>query len=61
MHQQGRRLSLSPSDLNNFLACAHRTWLDLEHARGGIELHRVPRPDAELVAERGRQHEAAYL
>src|ERR1051325_1693479 len=61
MQQRGKRLSLSPSDLNNHLACEHRTWLDLMHARGEVELHRVPRPDAELVAERGREHEAAYL
>src|SRR3954451_23352769 len=61
MQQRGKRLTLSPSDLNNHLACEHRTWLDLMRTRGEIELHPVPRPDAELVAERGRQHEAAYL
>src|SRR3954471_16124461 len=61
MQQRGKRLTLSPSDLNNHLACEHRTWLDLMRTRGEIELHPVPRPDAELVAERGREHEAAYL
>ena len=54
-------LRLSPSDLNNFLACEHRTWLDLRRARGEIALRKAPRPDAELLAERGRQHEAAFL
>jgi len=61
MQQRGSRLVLSPSDLNNFLACEHRTALDLARARGELTLHKRPRPDAELVAERGRQHEAAYL
>jgi predicted RecB family nuclease len=61
MYQRGKRLHLSPSDLNNHLACEHRTWLDLVRARGEVELHRVPRPDAELVAERGREHETAHL
>src|SRR4051794_18208032 len=54
-------LLLSPSDLNNFLACGHRTALDLRRSRGEIELWRIPRPDAELIAERGRRHEAEFL
>ena len=44
MLQRGGRLLLSPSDLNNFLACEHRTALDLARARGEILLQRVPRP-----------------
>ncbi len=61
MLQRGGRLFLSPSDLNNFLACEHRTALDLARARGETVLQRVPRPDAELVAERGREHEREHL
>src|SRR5215217_123937 len=61
MLQRGGRLLLSPSDLNNFLACEHRTALDLARARGEILLQRIPRPDAELIAERGREHERAHL
>ena len=61
MLQRGGRLLLSPSDLNNFLACEHRTALDLARARGEILLERIPRPDAELVAERGREHERSHL
>src|SRR5215217_7457156 len=61
MLQRGGRLLLSPSDLNNFLACEHRTALDLARARGEILLQRIPRPEAELVAERGREHERAHL
>ena len=45
MLQRGGRLLLSPSDLNNFLACEHRTALDLARARGEILLQRIPRPD----------------
>jgi antitoxin (DNA-binding transcriptional repressor) of toxin-antitoxin stability system len=55
------RLGLSPSDLNNFLACGHLTALDLLRTGGEITLTKAPRPDAELIAERGRQHEAAFL
>ena len=61
MLQRGGRLFLSPSDLNNFLACEHRTALDLARARGETVLQRVPRPDAELIAERGREHEREHL
>src|SRR3954466_14027892 len=55
------RLRLSPSDLNNFLACGHLTSLDVRRARGEIVLDKAPRPDAELIAEKGRRHEAAFL
>jgi DNA mismatch endonuclease (patch repair protein) len=61
MQARNGDLLLSPSDVNNFLACEHRTALDLLRARGELELRRIPRPDAELIAERGRQHEAAFL
>jgi predicted RecB family nuclease len=61
MLQRGGRLILSPSDLNNYLACEHRTALDLARARGEILLQRIPRPDAELIAERGREHERDHL
>src|SRR5688572_25330868 len=55
------RLLLSPSDLNAFLACEHRTALDLRRARGELTPENPIRPDAELVAERGREHERQYL
>ena len=55
------RLALSPSDIHHYLACRHRTALDVRRARGELELRRVPRPDAELIAERGRRHEAEFL
>jgi predicted RecB family nuclease len=55
------RLRLSPSDLNNFLACRHLTSLDLRRARGEIVLDKAPRPDAALIAEKGQRHEEAFL
>jgi uncharacterized protein len=61
MRLTGDELLLSPTDLTHFLACQHRTWLDLRRARGEIVLDKAPRPDAELIAERGRRHEAEHL
>jgi uncharacterized protein len=54
-------LGLSPTDLNNFLACRHLTALDRARARGEISLSTAPRPDAELIAAKGRAHEQAFL
>lgn len=61
MRFRNDRLLLSPSDLNAFLACEHRTSLDLRRARGELTPEHPVRPDAELVAERGREHERHYL
>lgn len=47
--------------MNDFLGCEYRTWIDIERAAGRIELEQVPRPDAELILERGRRHEQQYL
>src|SRR3712207_6155444 len=52
---------LSPSRLNDFLGCEHRTHLDLLLERGAIAREEVARPDAELLRERGRRHEQAFL
>jgi hypothetical protein len=46
MLQRGGRLLLSPSDLNNFLACEHRTALDLARARDA-KLATHPKPFAD--------------
>ena len=54
-------LLLSATDLANHLACRHTTTLDLKAVRG--EISKIYRSDAslELLEERGRRHEAAYL
>ena len=50
MLQRGGRLLLSPSDLNNFLACEHRTALDL--ARAARRDHAAADPAARRRADR---------
>lgn len=55
-------LILSASDLNNYLACRHLTELDLALARGEISLDDAQQgADAELLAQKGEEHEAQYL
>jgi uncharacterized protein len=53
-------MRLSPSALNDFLACRYLTWLEQERDAGRMELINIPRPDAELVRERGIRHEEAF-
>lgn len=54
-------LRLSPSDVNNFLACAHLPALDLLRSEGKAQPTKGPRPDADLVRERGILHERSFL
>jgi len=55
------KLLLSATDLAKHLACRHATSPDLKASRG--EINQVYRRDSslELLEERGRRHEAAYL
>jgi predicted RecB family nuclease len=54
-------LRLSATDLANHLGCAHLSRLDLAVAEGRARrIHRSD-PIVELLAERGREHEAGYL
>jgi uncharacterized protein len=52
---------LSATDLSTHLACRHATSLDIKAVRG--ELQRIHRndPSLDLLIERGRRHEEAYL
>src|SRR5438105_7426124 len=54
-------LLLSATDLSKHLACRHATFLDLKAARGEIERIYRNDPSIEVLEERGRRHEAAYL
>jgi predicted RecB family nuclease len=54
-------LRLSPSDLANYLACSHLTTLEVAVARGALTRPHRDNPQAELVARKGDEHEAAYL
>ena len=55
-------LRLSASDITSFAACAHKTTLDAEAARGTRKRPpRYPDPLADLLRDRGLAHEATYL
>src|SRR4051812_37551163 len=55
------KLGLSPSDVNDFLACPHLPALQLLRAEGKADPRKGPRPDADLIRERGLAHERAFL
>jgi uncharacterized protein len=55
------RLILSPSDLNAFVECRHRTTLAREVALGVRETPHRSDEGAKLLADKGQQHELAYL
>jgi uncharacterized protein len=54
-------LRLSATDLANHLSCAHLSRLDLAVAEGRARRPHRNDPIVDLLAERGREHEAAYL
>jgi uncharacterized protein len=54
-------LRLSATDLSNHLGCVHLSQLDLAVAEGRARRPHRNDPIVELLAERGREHEAAYL
>jgi predicted RecB family nuclease len=51
---------VSPSALNRFLDCEHRTHLDILERRGELDAKRRP-PRMALFMERGQRHEDAVL
>jgi predicted RecB family nuclease len=55
------RLTLSPSDLNDHVECAHLTTLALEVARGTRKRPYVPAAYGDLLRGKGEEHELAYL
>ncbi len=55
------QLLLSASDLINFLECEHLTYLDREVALQRITREQARTDSSALVAEKGEQHEVAYL
>jgi predicted RecB family nuclease len=54
-------LQLSATDLANHLGCVHLSGLNLAVAEGRAERPHRKDPIVELLTERGREHEAAYL
>jgi uncharacterized protein len=61
MHLVDELLKLSATDLANHLGCAHLSRLDLAVAEGRARKPHRNDPIVELLTERGREHEAAYL
>ncbi|MDQ3874441.1 MAG: TM0106 family RecB-like putative nuclease, partial [Actinomycetota bacterium] len=61
MQQRDGRLLLSPSDVDNYLECAHLTRLELAVARGELERPVRENPPADLIARKGDEHEARHL
>lgn len=56
-----RLLTLSPSDLHDFLECEHLTTLELTVARGGLVPPERDDPQGDLIRRKGEEHEAAHL
>src|SRR3989449_3526597 len=61
MQKVGGRITLSPSDLNDYLECQHLTTLALEVARGARARPHVADEEADLLRRKGEMHERAYL
>src|SRR5438128_10412131 len=61
MQRVDSRLVLSPSDLNDYVECAHLTTLALEVARGVRPRPYVPNEHGDLLRRKGLEHEARYL
>jgi uncharacterized protein len=61
MHLVDQLLRLSATDLANHLSCAHLSQLSLAVAEGRAKKPHWHDPIAEILRERGMQHEAAYL
>jgi predicted RecB family nuclease len=57
----GAQLILSPSDLVSFLACKHRSGLELQRAHGLLRRPYRDDPQLALLSQRGLDHERAYL
>ena len=61
MKLEAGRIRLSPSDLANHLACPHVSSLDRGVLEGRWAKPDHYRPETEILAQRGLEHEKAYL
>ena len=61
MRQIDDRLVLSPTDLADFLACRHKTALELAALRGERERPYYSDPLADQLRKRGEEHEQRYV
>jgi predicted RecB family nuclease len=61
MRLSSQQLDLSATDLASFLACRHRTALDLAAAAGKLRRPHWDDPLLDLLIERGKAHEKRYV
>ena len=61
MHLHGSDLILSATDLSGFVACPHLTTLNRGAALGGPKPPKFDDPSAEVLRQRGLEHEAGLL
>lgn len=61
MQKIGDRLVLSPSDLNDFLECEHKTATKVRRYLDGLEVERVESPESEILWRQGLAHERSWL
>ena len=61
MQHEDRVFVFSPSDLTDYLACAHLTQLEREVALGLLERPAAASPHSLLVKQKGATHERDYL
>ena len=61
MRKHQNEIGLSASDLSNYIACNHTTFLDLRMANGILEHPRYQDPDVKILQQRGLEFEQAYL
>lgn len=61
MQRATDRILLSPTDVANYLACPHLTQLDSGVARGEFTRPVFADPYAELIRQKGQEHETDYL
>lgn len=61
MRKDSDAIYLSASDLAGYLNCKHLTALDLDVAEGALSAPKSWDPLLEILRERGRRHEAAFV
>lgn len=61
MQKIGDRLVLSPSDLNDFLECEHKTSTVVRRHCDGVDVERIESPEAEILWRQGLAHERSWL
>lgn len=61
MRDHAGQLTLSATDLSNFLGCRHRTGLEMAAARGAIRKPKWNDPLLDVLFRRGLEHEKAFV